>query len=74
MPTLPYNQFTLKYILRYKTLSFSYNYVHNFTFLFPGVHWIKLLLEKKTLLKYENSGGKHEFTIDFTIGRKQRLK
>ena len=28
---------------------------------------------EKTLVKSENSG-KHEFTIDFTIGRKLRLK
>ena len=39
----------------------------------PEAHCINLLPEKKTLVKSENSG-KHEFTIDFTIGRKLRLK
>ena len=33
----------------------------------------KTFTGEKTLVKSENSG-KHEFTIDFTIGRKLRLK
>ena len=38
-----------------------------------GAYCIKLLPEKKTLVKSENSD-KHEFTIEFTIGRQFRLK
>ena len=35
----------------------------------PGAHCIKFLSGEITPVKYENSG-KHDFTIDFTIGKK----